>query len=315
MGAPIQQWTALDGINTRHLESGVGPSVVLIHGGDFRSNSTADDWQPLLARLAAHGFHSVAPDKLGQGFTDAPGADQQYTFTSVVEHMKRFVATLGDTALTLIGHSRGALVAAALAVDQPSNIDRLVLISSNSTSPEHDSARSEFYRAAYADRPEPPDRMYLAREPTMNSHDLSHIDSWFIDMRLQAARLPKSARVHARISDLYESLFLPDLISCKQRVVAAIGDGAIECPTLIVWGRQDRSAPTELAWSLLSCFGPQTATADLVIVDRTGHYPFRERPDLTAGLVSAFLAAGGRHLARHSGSSSYEEPSDDPPGS
>jgi 2-hydroxy-6-oxonona-2,4-dienedioate hydrolase len=82
---------------TRYFESGSGPHLVLFHGGHFGSHDAADcaeDWSLNLEGLAQW-FHVIAVDKIGQGFTDNPKTDEDYTMAAVVQHAYNFLKTAG----------------------------------------------------------------------------------------------------------------------------------------------------------------------------------------------------------------------------
>jgi len=57
---------------------------VLFHGGHFGSHDAADcaeDWSLNFDGLAER-FHVYAVDKIGQGFTDNPQRDEDYTMAA-----------------------------------------------------------------------------------------------------------------------------------------------------------------------------------------------------------------------------------------
>lgn len=59
----------VDGIRTNVLDEGSGPSVVLLHSGEYGA-SAETSWSALLPALAEAGYRAVAPDWLGFGRTD-----------------------------------------------------------------------------------------------------------------------------------------------------------------------------------------------------------------------------------------------------
>lgn len=76
------------------------------------------------------------------------------------------------------------------------------------------------------------------------------------------------------------------LASMLQTWDAAMRDAALQMPTLVIWGRQDRShAETDPNSSLAHAAG-----ADICCVDHCGHFPDLEDPVHFAGLVKPFLA-------------------------
>ena len=71
----------VDGISTRYFDKGKGETIVLFHGGNFGSHHGADcaaDWNLNFDGLAEE-CRVVAVDKIGQGYTDNPETDDDYT--------------------------------------------------------------------------------------------------------------------------------------------------------------------------------------------------------------------------------------------
>jgi alpha-beta hydrolase superfamily lysophospholipase len=72
-----------NGIHLHLAEQGEGPLVVLCHGFPESWYS----WRHQLTALAAAGFHAVAPDMRGYGWSDRPEAIDQYTLLHLVGDM------------------------------------------------------------------------------------------------------------------------------------------------------------------------------------------------------------------------------------
>ena len=94
----------VDGIRTHYLDAGEGPTVVLLHSGEF-GGSAEISWEHNLPALAEH-FRVVAPDWLGFGRTDklfdfAAARDRVY------RHMRRFLEIMAIDEADFIGNSMG----------------------------------------------------------------------------------------------------------------------------------------------------------------------------------------------------------------
>ncbi len=83
-----EKWLDVDGIRTRYFDQGEGERVVMIHGAQFGASdgaSSAKTWALNFPVLKA--WHNViAFDKLGQGYTDNPKSDADYTMHAIVQH-------------------------------------------------------------------------------------------------------------------------------------------------------------------------------------------------------------------------------------
>jgi 2-hydroxy-6-oxonona-2,4-dienedioate hydrolase len=287
MGRP--RYVDVDGVRTRYFDLGEGHPVVLVHGGDFRSLSSADDWSRNAAALARE-FRVIAVDKLGQGFTGLPVSDAEFTMSATGRHLAAFLDVLGLGEVTLAGHSRGALPVAWLAVEQPQRVRALVVFSSNTLAPEHPDTPRDFYHQAYADRPQQPDLEYVCREPVRNSYDASHVDDAFAARRLEIARLEKTAAAVSAMARLYENRFRPDFLALRARVLERIDAGGLTCPVSVLWGRNDVSAPLVLGEMLTARLAASTSVVDLHVFNHAGHYVYREQPDACNGTVEEFVA-------------------------
>ena len=132
-----ERYVDVDGVRTRCVEKGQGETVVLIHGGNFGSTTladSADDWDLNFDTLATW-CRVVAFDKLGQGYTDNPKTDDDYTMAAVVRHASATLEALGIGSAHLVGHSRGGYVACRLTVDRPDLVASCTIINSNTCGP------------------------------------------------------------------------------------------------------------------------------------------------------------------------------------
>lgn len=99
-----------------------GRPLLALHG--WLDNAASFDL--LAPRL--EGFRTVAVDAAGHGFSDARSADGRYNITHEVGDVFEIVERLGWRRFGLLGHSRGAAVAALFAGTFPERVDALVMI-------------------------------------------------------------------------------------------------------------------------------------------------------------------------------------------
>ncbi len=123
---PAGRFLEAGGIRLHVLEEGAeGSAVVLLHGrvvtaGDFRAST-------LLGRLA-RGHRVLAFDRPGYGYSTRP-RDRIWSAEAQAAVLADAFARLGIERPVVVGHSIGALVAAALALDHPEAVGGLVLLS------------------------------------------------------------------------------------------------------------------------------------------------------------------------------------------
>src|SRR5437870_950122 len=120
---PVCQFITVDDTRLRYLDSGAGTPVVLLHGNgslieDFVSSGIMD----------APGHRFIAFDRPGFGYSERPrgrawGPSEQASL------LLRALAHLGIERPIVVGHSWGALVALAMALESPEDVSGLVLLS------------------------------------------------------------------------------------------------------------------------------------------------------------------------------------------
>ena len=285
---PDPLFVDVDGIRTRYYDEGVGPVVLLLHGGDFRSYATADDWSLNIGPLSS-GHRVIALDKLGQGRTQNPSSRGDYTLSATTAHISAFVHALDLRDLTVVGHSRGALPAAVLALDEPRRVRGLVVIDSNTLPPDDPVVPSDFYAGIYASRPDVADEAFVRREPEKNSYSIGHVSDDFVARRLEIALLSKMEESTRIIVETFSEGFHPDHERLRSETLRRISTGELRASTRMIWGHNDPSAPVLLAGILFEIFAAVDPSAILHILNESGHYPYRERPAECNKLIADFV--------------------------
>ena len=128
------KYVSVDGIRTRYFEGGEGENIVFVHGGHFGGTTSAARWISIFPSVASR-FHVYAVDKLGMGLTDNPRKDEGYSMQATVQHIYRFLETLGIDQVHLVGHSRGGLPVGRIATDHPAMVKTVTIVDSNTIAP------------------------------------------------------------------------------------------------------------------------------------------------------------------------------------
>jgi pimeloyl-ACP methyl ester carboxylesterase len=295
------KYVTVKGIKTRYFEGGTGEPLILFHGGSFGNTDNvdiADNWDrnwPWFLKS----FHVYAPDKLGQGFTDLPKRDEDYTMAAVVQHAYNFIQEMGLKKVHLVGHSRGGFLVTRLTLEHPELVETLVIVDSATLAPgenpRNSKERSKMRRAnLLSDAPQP----LLSRESLQwvseaFSSSTEHVTEDWIAIRYQVANLPQSVRAIEKMSTLFSTTFLPQLAEQKEETLQWIQEGRLKTPTLLVWGYDDPSAVISGGMDLFGLLAPSVSRAQMHIFNNAGHYSYREYPEDFARVVTDFIQGAG----------------------
>ncbi len=282
----------VDGIRTRYYEDGAGEPLVIFHGGQFGSLYSLDCWSLNFDGLAER-FHVYAVDKLGQGYTDPPLCDEDYTLGGLIRHEQGVLDALGIDAAHLMGHSRGALLATRLVLAKPERARTLVIVDSDSTAPRLPDVVPGTFYAEIAERtpPGPPTLATVRLEPDAQAYSPEQVTDDFLARMLEIAQLLPLQEAQERMKTLAETHWLPSLEAQREATLRTIDEVGLPVPTLVVWGFNDRSAPLRVGQALFQRICARTAHAEMHILNHAGHYSFREQPAAFNRLLAGFCLA------------------------
>ena len=122
---PTGRFVTVDGVRLHYIEKGEGPPVVLLHGNVV----TAEDFQTSgVLDLLARRHRVIAFDRPGFGYSDRPHGSA-WSARAQADLLRAAFVVLGINRPVVLGHSLGASVALALALNHPQEVRGLVLVS------------------------------------------------------------------------------------------------------------------------------------------------------------------------------------------
>lgn len=262
----------------RVLEAGKGTPVLLLHGFAV----SADDWRPTLELLAESGYRGIAVDSLGFGESDKP-AGSVYSLRLYADLNAGVLDALGIERAAIVGHSMGAKLAIATAIYHPGRVTRLMLVDSEGFTqiplfmrkggslPGLGEAILKFSAKPAIIKAQ---LMSAFHDPTpyVTEELIERGRTVLADPGIRGAMLALSRNYEA--NDLQGS-------GLRARL------GELKCPTLIVWGAEDR-------WFAPSCgevARREIPGSQLVIIPRCGHLPQMEAFRTFHGLLLGFVSA------------------------
>lgn len=266
-------YTEVEGIRTHYLEGGAGPTVVLLHSGEFGAAAEIS-WEHNLAALAER-FHVVAPDWLGFGRTDKV-RDFTDGRARLYAHMQRFLQVMGIEEADFIGNSMaGGMIARAAASDPPLfPFRRIVLASGGGFTPANE-ARTALhdYDCTFAG---------MQRLLAAMFHDPKWpADTAYVQRRVEMSTLPgawectASARLGSPIRAARSVHGQPDTVAYE----------TIPFPTLVIAGANDKLRLPGYADEIVQ----RMPDAQLVVFEACGHCPNIEQATRFNETVIAFL--------------------------
>ncbi len=271
------RYTEISGIRTRYWQAGeTGPAVVLIHG----IASSVEDWEANIAALAQR--HRVfALDLVGCGHSDKP-ADYDYSLESLSAFVLEFMSAMNIEAAHLAGFSMGGHLALKCAHTAPERVLSLVL--SAPAGMELDTIIN-FRLATVRGLGEVltrPSRFGMRTLLNAAYHDRSKVTDAMIGDRLCLARLPGAQAAFLKMLRGFVRLrgFEPNRVADLQSWLPAIS-----CPTLVIWGKQDKFVSVRHA-EILRQRMPDCRVA---VCDGSGHLSQAEQSEWFNEEVRGFL--------------------------
>jgi pimeloyl-ACP methyl ester carboxylesterase len=272
-----QRWVTVAGRRADVVDLGSGPPIVFIHG-------LSGSWQNWLEQLPvfARDHRVIAFDLPGFGASEMP--EREISIAGYARWVDALLDELGVPAAAVVGNSMGGFIGAELAIQFPARVERLVLVSAAGLSIEH--MRNE---------------RVLAALHTFDTRLAAYV-GWLGSQSEMLMRRPRSRRaIFGIVTHRPDKLPAPLIAeqirgSGKPGFVPALDAltnypirdrlGEIACPTLIVWGRQDRLVPVRDA----DDFERLIPNSRKVVWADTGHMAMLERPEAFNRLLTAFLA-------------------------
>ncbi len=259
----------------RYLTGGAGPPLLLLHGLMGYSFS----WSENLKELRQHAT-VFAPDLLNTGYSER--ADVDATLQGVAKQVLAFMDAAGISSADVLGSSHGGSAAMLLAAIAPQRVARLILVSPSNP-------WSETWRWQVALFANPLGRVLAPAIRFMPAavngffvkrvyHDASRMLPGTVEEYDKPLKIPGTAEYLCKAVKRWYRDFAE-----LERMIAAIN-----CRTLLLWGRGDRVVPLATGQTLLK----NLRNAELVTLD-AGHLPYEEQPEEFNRTVIDFLLRRG----------------------
>lgn len=236
-----------------------GPWATLVNGHTRPLN----DFRLLGRHLQEKGFRVLALDNRGAGETVV---DTAFTLADMVDDVVALWDEVRATTSCLLGVSMGGFIAQQLALQHPSRVERLALVSTAAS------------------------QAWISKDDTPWSTELEAVLAKLTPYFTDAFRERNAMLVRSMAKQIAKNVEGGDFSSraAQQKEAARRFDlrprlSQLRCPTLIVHGAEDRVIPVEAARELARLI----PTSRLEILAAAGHLLLAEKPQALYELVSA----------------------------
>ena len=258
----------VEGTTMHYVDTGTGgPPVLLLHAFPFHSGM----WESQVAAFA--GSHRiVAPDLKGFGSSDAPDDVSAYSMAGYADDVAGLLATLELEQVAVVGLSMGGYVAFSLLRRHRPLVSALVLADT---------------------RADPDSDQVLERRTNQQRQVREEGTGPVIDTLLETLLSEDTREDRPEVVERARGLmdnpaagFVGALEAMKARPDASEELGAIDVPTLVVVGEEDKPSPPEVAEGMHE----RIPRSRLVTLPGAGHLTNLEVPDDFNRAVGDFLA-------------------------
>ena len=230
------------------------PLAILIHG----AGGTHLNWPPQVRRLGGQRIYAL--DLPGHGRSEGAG---RQLISEYATDLVGFMDSIQLPAAVIVGHSMGAAIALALALEHPDKVLGLCLLGA--------SARLRVS----------PVILQRAGNPSTFSSAVQMVTEYSYSQRANPRLKELGGR---RMAETRPSVFYGDFLACESFDVLA-DLPRIQAPTLILASEEDRMTPLHYARTLQE----NIPGAGLHLVPGAGHMLMLEQPAIVAFELAGFL--------------------------
>jgi 4,5:9,10-diseco-3-hydroxy-5,9,17-trioxoandrosta-1(10),2-diene-4-oate hydrolase len=254
---PARKIPVSGGYEINLVVAGSGAPIVFIHGSGPGASATANfrgNWKA----FTDAGFKVLLPDLIGYGASSKP-TDKPYTLDFFVDTFMEALEVAGVRRCTLVGNSLGGAIAIKIALERPSFVDKLVLMSPGGVETREVYFAMPGIAKMVGDFTSPDFTPADQRRLLINLvYDPVHVTDELVAERFAVSRTqPK---------EVLSTMSVPDL---SPRL------GELKMPILGFWGLEDQFLPASGAAKFLHA----SADARFITFNKVGHWVMVERAE------------------------------------
>jgi pimeloyl-ACP methyl ester carboxylesterase len=235
-------------------------------------------WSKVFLELAGAGFRVIAPDLPGYGYSGKP-RHLDYTIASQAKMFFSLVRRLGIDRAVLVGSSYGAAIAATIALDHPTLVEKLILVGAVTNNKVTRYLLMRLFSSPIIGDILSPLVVGSRRLLRLRMKRVYDKHSWVLDeRRVDARHLPLRTRGAHRAIIRTVRRWDAERVSRDAHLLTQ--------PTLIIWGDTDREVPLGDGERLQQSI----PNSRLIVFRECGHLPQEEYPQAFTKVVSEFCS-------------------------
>jgi len=216
----------LDGLEISYTIGGKGKPILILHGW----GGSASSWEKVQKRLAARGYYVICPDLPGFGRSADPPIP--WGIGDYTSFLSDFIEKIGLDGFFLLGHSLGGGLATRFTAEHPRKVRALILCDA----------------AVGTNRNNVNLRQKIAYVLTKGGH------TFFTIPIFKKMLYPPVKRVLGMITGIHDYYLPRGTMKGSFEIIIREDLSAfapqVKVPTLIIWGRKDRTLPVKAGFVL-----------------------------------------------------------------
>ena len=254
----------IDGVNIHYTDEGSGPAVLLLHA----NYANLIDWGPWVQKLMPD-YRVIRLDIPGHGLTEADPSND-YSMPRTLALIEKLLLHLEINNLSIAGASLGGTIGIHFANQNPEKVDNLILVSPGALNP----------RIRGSNQPAHLPKVFnLITQITQRTLVKGLLSGGFGDPENIDEELV--TRWHELL--LREGQRDAQMARMRQYVSGNIDQviNQVKSPVLIMWGKENRVVPVELAYEMENLLINSPAV-EMIIYESGGHQLVQEFGEKTA---------------------------------
>jgi 2-hydroxy-6-oxonona-2,4-dienedioate hydrolase/2-hydroxy-6-oxo-6-(2'-carboxyphenyl)-hexa-2,4-dienoate hydrolase len=279
LGAEVKFYDA-GGIRTRVIEAGKGEPVILMHGLSGHAETFVRNVVP----IANAGYHVYAIDAIGHGFSDKP-TTVTYNAPTFVDHLMRFMDTIGAKQAHLGGQSLGGWTAFAAARAHPERVLSLVSMTGAGILLEDEAAQkksqevSKQVQQVTQNAVQAPTLASVRKRMEWLMADPTIVPDELVETRYRIICMPDSQKSMPKMVD--------DVASPNhdEHMLRETDLAKIKTPTIIIWTDKNPTTPASVGKRASEIM----PNARFELIANAGHWPQYEKAEIVNDFIIKFL--------------------------